>query len=68
MRTMNRRDWLKTAAGGASIAIGLGDVVRAGVTSYGTNSHADDGKQLDTPQLKLTYQPADWPFANAKET
>jgi hypothetical protein len=32
------------------------------------HSLADDGKQLDTPKLKITYQPADWPFANAKET
>ena len=53
MRPMNRRDWLKTTAGGASIAMGLGDYVSASdkpkkklpvaavVTTYGPNSHAD---------------------------
>lgn len=29
------------------------------------HSLADDGKKIDTPQLKIAYQPADWPFANA---
>ena len=31
------------------------------------HSLADKGKHLDTPQLKIAYQPVDWPFANAKE-
>jgi len=29
------------------------------------HSLADDGKQLDTPHLKIAYQPADWTYANA---
>jgi hypothetical protein len=32
------------------------------------HSLADDGKKIETPQLKIEYQPADWPFANAKKT
>lgn len=61
MRPITRREWLKTTVGGAPIAMGLGNVVRASdslgkklpvaavVTSYGTNSHADVivGKVLD---------------------
>jgi hypothetical protein len=32
------------------------------------HSLAEDGKKFDTPQLKIEYQPADWPFANLKKT
>jgi hypothetical protein len=32
------------------------------------HSLADDGKKIETPQLNIEYQPADWPFANAKKT
>jgi len=31
------------------------------------HSFADDGRRLETPQLKIAYQPTDWPFANAAE-
>lgn len=53
MHPINRRDWLKTTAGGASIALGLPHVawssdkprkklpIAAVVTSYSPNSHAD---------------------------
>ncbi|MEQ9409343.1 MAG: hypothetical protein RIK87_16525 [Fuerstiella sp.] len=31
------------------------------------HSLADDGRKVATPELKIAYQPADWPFANAEE-
>lgn len=30
------------------------------------HSLADDDKQIATPELKIAYQPVDWPFANAE--
>ena len=42
-------------------------LLTTGLIDSAMHSLADNGKQLDTPQLKIAYQPVDWPFANAKE-
>lgn len=43
-------------------------LLTTGMIDSAMHSLADDGRKIDTPQLRISYQPADWPFANAKET
>lgn len=42
-------------------------LLTTGLIDSAMHSLAVDDKRLDTPHLKIAYQPADWPFANAKE-
>ena len=42
-------------------------LLTTGLTDSVMHSLAEDGKRLETPQLRIAYQPADWPFANANE-
>lgn len=42
-------------------------LLTTGMLDYVMHSMAEDGKQYDTPDLKIAYQGVEWPFANEQE-
>ncbi len=42
-------------------------LLTTGVLDRVMHSLADAGKKFDTPELKIAYQPKDWPFANSQK-
>ena len=41
-------------------------LLTTGILDAAQHSHAAGGKRLETPQLSIRYQPADWPYAPGK--